>query len=172
MKKLWFLFWVSFTCVAEAQPSIKLYAYSRETTQGTVRRNPNNENGNPVISSREPLQNYYVFAVYKGSSPVRIASLWIKGKRYQVQVEKTDSTPVILSTGGPGINTSKEILVPATKSNVISIVPLGKPMDEHILNSIPASRRHSAIIVSYYYRGKLYYAGLKKIKSLLPAPGV
>src|SRR6185369_12042508 len=106
MKKLWFLFWVSFTCVAKAQPSIKLYAYSRETTQGTVRRNPNNENGNPVISSKEPLLDYYVFAVYKGSSTIRIGSLWIKGKRYLIQVEKKDSTPVVLSADGPGINDS------------------------------------------------------------------
>ena len=172
MKKLWFLFWLSFTCVAKAQPSIKLYAYSRETTQGTVRRNPNNENGNPVISSKEPLLDYYVFAVYKGSSTIRIGSLWIKGKRYLIQVEKKDSTPVVLSADGPGINDSKELLVPATKSNVISIVALRKALNDFSTNSIPASLRHSSVIISYYYRGKLFYAGLKKIKSLHPALGL
>src|ERR1041385_1411904 len=145
MKKYWFLFWLSFSYIVEAQPPVKLYAYSRETSPGTVRINTDNNHSNPVISAKRPLINYYVFVEYRGSA-IQPGFLWIKGHKYEVQFEKKDSSPILLSDYGADKNSSHTVLGPSTRSNLMAVTPLGNSIGGIPKSLSKLSRSHPDII--------------------------
>jgi hypothetical protein len=156
-----------------AQPSVKLYAYSQVVTPGMVPKGVIDENGNTVNIKKESPINYYIFAAYNSSIKISFGEIWIKGKFYNTEIKNVDSTPVVLTNENIPQNPSKEILVPATKLKVISIVP-GKTKNSSLARSpsfIKMTKR-AELIVSYIYRGKKYFIEIKKIKLLQPVVGV
>ena len=172
MKKLWFLFFLVISCSAVGQPAVKIYAYSRVTTPGTVPVIPD-ESGKPSGVKIKTGENYYIYAVYAGSAKISFAEVWIGGKYFQTQTERIESTPVLSINNDNPSNPVKEILVPATTKNVISISPVGTPGDKTVKASwFRKMAKNTELIVSYFYKGKKYFIGVKKIKPLLPVAGV
>jgi hypothetical protein len=156
-----------------AQASIRLYAYSQVVTPGMAPKGVIDENGNALNTKKEFLINYYIFAVYNSSAKISFGEIWIKGKFYNTQIKNVDSTPVISTNENIPGNQSKEILVPATKLKVISIMP-GKTKNSSLTRSssfIKMTRR-AELIVSYIYHGKKHFIEIKKIKLLQPVAGV
>jgi hypothetical protein len=173
MKKLWFLFSILISLTAISQSSVKIFAYSQTVTPGIIPKGVTDENGNPVKTKKESAVNYYIFAVYPASAKLCFGEIWIKGKFYAVQTHKIDSTPVInVNENIPG-NPIKEVLVPFTRSKVISIVP-GKTMNSSISRTswFRNMTKRNKLIVSYMYGGKKYFIGVKKIKPLQYAAGL
>src|SRR6185503_14477777 len=120
MKKLYGIFFLLFSFSAFAQPPVKLYSYSQETTPGTI---PVDEKGNP-IRPRGPLLNYFFYAAYSSSYAIKFDGIWINGKGYTVQTSKVGSTPVTITNHDIPANPVTTVLVPATKLMVISIQPV------------------------------------------------
>jgi len=169
MKKIWIIFLVLIPFTAISQSSVKVFAYSQTQTPGIIRKGVTDENGNPVNTKKESPVNYYFFAVYPHSASIIFTEIWLKGQFYSVETHKMDSTPVInLNENMPG-KPVKEVLVPFTKQQTISIMPI-KSMNSG-LNQYSWFRnmsRHNELIVSYMYAGKKYFIAVKKIKVLEP----
>lgn len=173
MKKLLFLVFPVIACTTSAQPTIKIYAYSQETSPGMIPKDVPDENGNPVVRKKQQNINYYIFAAYSPSVKVNFLEVWINGKYYKVQSERVDSTPVVLINYNIPDNPVKEVLVPATGLCVMSLAPIGEAGTKTIPSSwFRKTISQSALIVSYQYKGKKYYMSVKKIKPLLPVAGV
>jgi hypothetical protein len=168
MKKLCGIFLLLFSLSALAQPPVKLYAYSQETTPGTI---PVDENGNP-IRPRGPLLNYFFFAAYSSSYTIRFDGIWIKGKGFSVQTSKVASTPVTITNNNIPSNPVTTVLVPATKLMVISIQPISPSGNSVNSSWFRELAKKNELIISYYYKGKKYFIQVKKIKVLPPVAGV
>jgi hypothetical protein len=173
MKKLCFLFLMTISISAISQPFVKIYAYSRVTMPGTIPKNVTDENGNRINTKKESPVNYYIFASYNSSVKISFGEIWIKGKFYNVQTKNIDSTPVVLTNEDIPGNPLKEILVPASKGKVMSIIP-GKTKKSSLKKTswFINMTKHSELIISYIYHGKKYFIGVKKIKVLQPVAGV
>ena len=158
---------------ALAQASVKLYAYSRVVTPGMVPKGVIDENGNAVNTKKESPINYYIFVAYNSFAKISFEEIWIKGKFYNTEIKNVDSTPVVITNENIPGNSVKEILVPATKLKVISIMP-GKTKNSSLTRSSSFIKltRHAELIVSYIYHGKKYFIEIKKIKLLQPVAGV
>ncbi len=173
MKKLLFLIFPLIACTSSAQPSIKMYAYSQETSPGMIPKDVPDENGNPIVQKKQQTINYYIFAAYPPSAKLSFLEVWINGKYYKVQAERVDSIPVVMINYNIPDNPVKEILVPATRLCVMSLAPIGDPGTKTIQSSwFRRTLSKSALIVSYLYKGKKYFISVKKIKPLLPVAGV
>jgi hypothetical protein len=166
MKKVAFLFLMLSPVFCLAQTSLKLYAYSQQTTPGTI---PVDENGKPMRSAA-PSINYYLFATYSPSAKIQVTQVWLKGRDYQLQTSKIDSTPVF-SSNNPDPSKPK-ILVPATKQKVIAINVVGPVAADKRSSTFRNLAKKSELILTYYYNGKKYFAGVKKIKTLPPLAGL
>jgi len=167
MKKLLFLFLVLISLTSKSQPSIKLFAYSREVTAGTIPKGVTDEYGKPVNTKKETHVNYYIFAVQNPSAKINFTEIWINGKFYKTQTRKIDTTPVVNINENVPDNPVKEVLVPFTKLKVISIIP-GITMNTSVWRRswFREMTRNNELIVTYMYNGKKYFKGIKKIKVL------
>lgn len=171
MKKLTGSILLIIPWMAFSQPSVKLYAYSQVSTPGTVPAFPS-ENGNNT-SVRMPGEVYYLYALLSPKYKITISDVWIHGKNYEVTTEKVLKTPVYSINQDHPTQPKTEILVPATKQQVLFISPVGEARDKKI-NATWFSKmlKSSEVIVSYFYKGKKYFLPLKKIKALQPVAGV
>jgi len=153
------------------QPRVKIYAYSQVTTPGNI-PSPTGENTFPTPDRQPPNPvNYYIFAAYDSSATISFTGIWIKGRSYQVQTEKT-SSPVLLTNNSIPDDPGIDIMVPATQLKVTSISPVGSPGNRRINKSwFRNMLKTSELIVSYFYKGKTYFIPVGKIKELAPAPG-
>jgi hypothetical protein len=173
MKNLCFLFLIMVPLSGIGQQSVKIYAYSQVVTPGTIPKGVTGENGNRVNTKKESAVNYYIFATHSASVKISFGEIWVNGKFYSVQTHKVDSTPVININKTIPANPEKEILVPFTRQQVVSIVP-GKTMNNVISQGawFRNMAKKNELIVSYMYRGKKYFIAVKKIKMLKPVAGV
>ena len=173
MKKLWLFIFIVTGFTAMAQPSVKIYAYSQETTPGIIPKDVSDENGKPVSPQKEARVNYYFFAACSPSAKINFPEVWINGKYFKVQTSRVDSTPVVMTNNNIPNNPVKEILVPVTRLRVISIVPIGTPGTKNIRSAwFRTMLNKSALIISYLYKDKKYFLRVKKIKPLLPVAGI
>ena len=174
MKKLLFLIFPVIACTASAQPTVKMYAYSQETSPGMIPKDVPDEDGNPVVGKKQQTINYYIFAAYSTSIKLSFLEVWINGKYYKIQSERVDSTPVVMINYNIPDKPVKEVLVPATRLCVMSLAPIGEAGGTKTINSawFRKTINQSALIVSYQYKGKKYYMSVKKIKPLLPVAGI
>lgn len=169
MKKKWLLFLVLAPLMAISQLPVKIFAYSQSELPGTILKGVTDENGNPLHIKKETPVNYYIFAAYPTSNNIIFKEIWLKGKFYSVETQKIDSTPVIKINNNVPDNPVKEVLVPYTRLNVISITPttaLNKTLKRCSKAGKLASKNE--LIVSCIYRGKKHFIGIKKIKVLEP----
>jgi hypothetical protein len=173
MKKITFLIFVLTSLSAISQPSIKIFAYSQAVSPGIVPKGVTDENGKTITTKKEIAVNYYIFASYNKSIKINIEEIWIKGNFFNPVVKNIDSTPVLnINETIPG-NPVKVIMVPATTQKVISLKP-GELIKNHIIqaSSFRNLAKHAELIISYVYKGKKYFIGVKKIKVLEPIAGV
>jgi len=173
MKKLIFLFFILISFSAISQPAVKIFAYSQAVSPGIVPKGVIGENGKTISTKKEIPVNYYIFASYSKSAKINIEEIWIKGKFFNPIVKNVDSTPILsINENIPG-NPVKEVLVPATIQKVISLNPGHLIKDIFIQSpSFKNLAKHSELIISYVYKRKKYFIGIKKIKVLEPVAGV
>ncbi|MBC7873527.1 MAG: hypothetical protein H7Y01_06015 [Ferruginibacter sp.] len=173
MKKLWFFAFLLSSITGTAQPAVKIFAYSQETTPGNIPKDVTDENGKPQGTKKGASINYYFYGAYTPSVKISFCEVWIGSKYYKVQTEVVNSTPVVVTNYNIPDRPVEDVLVPASKLRVMSITPVGSPTDKIINTSwFRKLLRQSELIVSYLYKGKKYFIPVKKIKILAPVAGI
>lgn len=137
------------------QPVIKLYGYSRESTPGIVRER------DPSVPSKNQARTAVTYYLYVSNEPayrIQPVEVWIKGKGY------TTSSALIKS---PVVSNEGTVLVSKTKRHVREIkyekeLAANRKIPGWLGNMIKAND----IVLAYMWKGKKYYASLKKIKEL------
>ena len=169
MKTLLIISCLFLSRAAPGQPTLKVFAFSQEAVPGIVAKNVTDENGKPVERKKEPAANYYIFAGYSTSLKITIGDLWISGKMYRVSVKPVDSTPVIHINDNDPKAPVRELLAPSTPLRVVEITVKDMVAEKNKRPSWLISMiRNSDLVVSWYYKGKKYFTGVRKFKKLLP----
>ena len=173
MKQLAGLFLLIIPSLSFSQPSVKIYAYSQVSTPGTIPSIPSENGTGTEKPSGRPGEVYYIYASFSPKIKISFTEVWIHGKQYQVTSEKILSTPVYSINKDHPTQPKTEILVPATKQQVIYIAPVGEGNDKRLKAAwFTKMLNNSELIVSYLYKGRKYFIPVKKIKVLQPVAGV
>lgn len=159
---------VAVTAVSTAQVK-KIFAYKQACIPGNIISTEDNDikekNG---VNSTGPTQNfnYWFYLSIPKKENVTITGLWINNHQYDIKSETVSNLPVkkIIFTGLEKNDTI--IMVPATSNKILLIHPSGKKQSDskYALNL----SRQNELVVRYTWKGKIYYATVKKIKELSP----
>ena len=132
MKSFAILFFCMMPMLSFTQPSVKIYAYSQVSTPGTMPSIPSENGTGKEKSSVQPGEIYYIYASLSPTVRISVAEVWIHGKYYQVSVEKILKTPVYSINKDHPTQPKTEVLVPATKQQVLYIAPVGEGTDKKL----------------------------------------
>lgn len=144
------------------QPKVKLYGYSQEFMPGMVpQRDIPDENGGQPIKRPVTVIQYSIFSV--SSADIQPKELLMGGNWYKITGSAIQSTPVLSA------DAEKKQLVPRTNLKVLRI-DKGDTVN-NIIKISPAIKKivdSNELVVSYLWKGKKYYASLKKLVILAP----
>jgi hypothetical protein len=162
---------ISFT----QQPSaIKIYAYSQAIAHG---RDPGkdiiNENGSQEKGNVKQGINYLIYLEYTRYSLIKPEQIWIHGVCYSIKSVILPETPVLLDEQTGPVKSKNTILVPKTSGKVLQLVITGLIKEPgKYLSSQKKLINESDLVVSYLWKGRMYYKSIKKIKMLEPIAAV
>lgn len=155
---------------SEKAPIIKVHAYSQAITRGIdPGKGVINENGTEERQHVKPGIQYLIYLEQPGTASIKPELIWIHGVGYSINSVIVTKTPVVLENQEVYGESKKNILVQKTSNKVIQLILTG-------ISDPPANRpatvkkliAASDLVVSYFWKGKRYYAGVKKIKMLEP----
>lgn len=153
MKKSFLAITLMIGSYSYCQPAIKLYGYSQVFTPGMVlERQPGDPPHKAAIS-------FYLYAASPNTVNIRPSEIWLKGERFQVKEAPVVKTPIHSQTNN--------LLVP---KSTLKVQELKYEKKLPALKSTPTwlkkLLRENELVLAYYWKGKKYYKGLKKIKEL------
>lgn len=154
--------------ISFSQPSIKLYGYSQKFVPGMARQNDApDENGGQPIAQPFVKTNYYIYLSSFPSTVITPIAIWIAGKWDTITSASIVKTPV--KTDIPG----EKQLVPATKLTVKQI-SIGDTLHKPMFSSptLEKMMKENELIIYYTWKGKKYFAKLKKLVVLETVHGV
>lgn len=145
-----------------AQPVVKLYGYSQEYTPGNIPVNVPDENGNKQPRRSFVTTNYYIYVSVDTKTDIQLQEVWVGGKWDTVISQQVVATPVVVSYP------VKKTLVASTKQKVLQLNK-GDSVTRVITPSVSLKKmmKGNELIVAYLWKGKKYYAALRKL-SVLP----
>lgn len=113
------------------------------------------------VKKSEQLSLYVEIAK---SKKIKFSGIWIDNEYYLFSLKKITKTPIEKSTGDGG---GKFIAVPKTTNDAYEIV-LGKKQQPAPRpgTKLGTNLQNNEVVFSYSYKGKQYFALLKKIKQL------
>lgn len=153
MKKSFLALSLMIASYSYCQPAIKLYGYSQVFTPGIV---PERQ---PGETQRKEVLSYYLYFAAPNSANIRPSEIWLKGERFQVKEAPVVKTPVKSQTDN--------LLVPKSTLRVRELKYEKKlPALKSTPSWLKKLLRENELVVAYYWQGKKYYKGLKKIKEL------
>ena len=159
MKRCLLICFLLIDVAAFAQPSLKLYGYSQVTTPGMIRvEEP--ENGG--VKTKAPLffTNYYIFIASAKSVNIQPLEIWVDGKWRKTGNLETVTTPYY--SGGP----ERKLLVARTKLKVKKLNTGDTLSTLKPSATLRKMMKDNELILSYSWKGKKYYAALKKLTVL------
>lgn len=151
-----------------AQPFIKLYGYSQVFVPGMIpQEDIPGENGERSRGRSNVVTNYYIFMAASPAAIIQPREIWLDGKGFKAINQQQVKTPVRVDYP------EKKTLVPATTLRVTQLA-LG---DSLSASSKPAKALRTLtagnqLVIVYSWKGKRYYAVVKKLKVLRPVYGV
>lgn len=153
---------------ANAQPAVKIYGYSQEFVPGMIRQDdiPDENTGEKVKYPRTRIM-YHIYISTSASVTILPAQIWIGGKWDTISSNQIVTTPVTAEYP------EKKILVPATKHTVRQLSigdTLRKPVT--LTASLKKMMKQNEVIIAYKWKGKKYFAVLKKLTVLAAVHGV
>jgi hypothetical protein len=164
MKRCFLIGFLLMGVLAFAQPTLKLYGYSQITTPGTIRVDIP-ENGGQQTKAPLFFTNYYIFIGTASSITIQPKEIWVEGKWRKVSSLEVVITPFI---SGP----KKEVLVPSTKLKVRQLNTGDTLSNVKPSAALIKMMKNNELIISYIWKGKKYYAALKKLTVLEKIHGV
>ena len=151
-------------------PVIKIYAYAQSVVPGV---NPNSkaidESGKEISVKPKSRLNYLIFLEQKKSATIRPINIWMKDKKYIITYEEVKETPIEFSSSNLMSDKKKMELVPKTENKVLKLIITGE-MEDKAKSSAVLKKLigKNALVISYTWKGKKYFAKLKNIKMLEP----
>ena len=159
MKKLFVLSLIVLAQQLAAQPTLKVYAFSRVFVPGMAKSREIAKTSNKTV--------YYIYVLTQAGTTIQPKEIFVKDHWYQITSYKTVKTPV---------NTKEapvKKLVPASKNKVIQI-ELGTVLQNGSVTAEKNRKNKSTyeLFISYLWKGKIYYTSLRNIKSLDPVKAI
>jgi hypothetical protein len=155
-----FFFVFLFELNAQSIPVVKIYGYKQQLFQGKK------------TSKNEPIkktEQYKLFVEYRKNSSINITEVWIQSNYFRFTTHPKLKSP-ILDVQQPA---NKQILVPKTTNRIIEIDLTNKqepsPRPTAALGKLLQS---NDVVISYLFKGKTYFATLKKMIALEPFDGM
>lgn len=146
-----------------SQPVIKLYGYSQETFYGMVpQRDIPSENGETRPKKPNSTINYYLYVAVNASTKITPLKIFIKDQWYEARNSKQVKTPVFIEMP------FKKTLVAATKMKVLQFQKADSATVSKPSSTLKKMMKQSELILSYSWKGRIYYTTLKKITILEP----
>jgi hypothetical protein len=162
------VFGASLSSVAQLKsPIVNGHAYQRASLPGTIPKGVANEDGSQSDRPIKPMITHFVYLEIKPSQNIKPATIWIRGKSYNLETEKITSVPVVLERQGIGEKTLSDTLVKKTENNVFRIYPRGTLFTK-ASSAISKKINKQNIVIEYYWKGKKYYYTISNIKNLQP----
>lgn len=144
-------------------PVKKVHAYKQASISGV--RPDNNDSRNAERSF-----NYWFYLEVPQHEIITVVDLWINGKRFRAANEIVKDIPLKKTIHSGAIPPDTVVLVPRTKNKVILTYPEGIINDSVVTSSRYISKmiRTSELVIGYYWKGKKYFAPVKRIFTLEP----
>lgn len=151
-----------------SQPSVKVYGYSQNFVPGMVKQNdvPDENGGQPAASPRVHT-NFYIYISTASTVSISPAAIWIAGKWDTITGLQVVKTPVINE-----VPAKKQLVAATTK--IVRQVSIGDTLRKPIILSSGLRKKinENELVIIYIWKGKKYYAALKKLVVLDPVHGI
>lgn len=159
---------VAITAVSNAQVK-KVFAYKQASIPGNIISTDDNdlkEKSEARSGTGSQNFNYWFYLSIPIKEKVSVTGLWINNHQYDIKSETVNKLPVkkIIFTGLEKNDTI--IMVPATSNKILLIHPAAKKQGNS-KNALNIAKQNE-LVIRYTWRGKMYYATVKKIKELAP----
>lgn len=144
----------------------KGYAYARAIISGVKPKVSVAENSTIIQKNNEPGIQYFIYFETKDTSFLPVKNIWIKGKKYNAKPERVYVFPVVLQKN---IDASSDTLVKATGKFItwkINVDQVQSSSDSGITKR--NQFKNHDVIISFLYKGRMYYFSIPKIKYLEP----
>lgn len=156
-----------FSLLAAAQPRLKVYGYSQVFTPGMIpAEDARDDNGEKKIKMPRFITNYFIFIETDSSIKIEPYEIWIGNKWDTVAGLSVVARPVMSEYP------EKKELVPIGKGRVIQL-SVGDTLRRGVSRSVAVKTmmKENELIIGYRWKGKKYYARLKKLVELPPVHG-
>jgi hypothetical protein len=163
---------VSFTSAQKA-PVVKMYAYTQPVLPGQKKIAIPDENGNTIEPAMQKKTNYFFYAEKKKQETIKIAGIWMYGKKYLVKSDIVTTIPVEIFEGSSPNGPQKITLAPDSDNEFLQVLPgpttsKGTKLPGYLKKMV----QKSDLILIYLWKGKTWYFPVKKIKNLSPVASV
>ena len=151
-----------------AQPAVKLFGYSQVFVPGMIpQEDISGENGGRSPEKSYVVTNYYLFIAASRTAILQPREIWLDGKGFKAIPQQQVKTPVKLEYP------EKKTLVAATTLRVTQLA-LGDSLSASMkpVQTLRKLTTGNQLVVVYSWKGKRYYAVLKKLTVLKPVHGV
>ncbi len=151
---LLFLMALPFKIDAQTNPVKKVYAYSQESLSGK-------RSNHPVT----PKISYRLFVIVNPKQKITVSGVWLKNNYYNFSAKNIPSKEVLNESS----NFEKQVLVTKTTNNVLELI-LTKQIDPapRPNSKLGSLLQNNEVVITYVWKGKEFYAVLKKITILPP----
>jgi hypothetical protein len=158
MKKLTLLAGLIIATIAGfAQPSVKVFGYSRSQLPGMVSKGSAGNGAKTEIS---------IYFQSKAADKVKPVALWVNGKSHAFTLAAVEAPVVQINKTIPS-NPVKTVLVPANGYKTSGFSGL-QAQAANIPSSVKKLVGSNAVVIQYEWKGKKYYKSLKKLTVLEP----
>jgi hypothetical protein len=152
---------------AQKAPVVKMYAYIQHVLPGTKRNVIVDENGNTIEPATQKKMNYFFYAEKKKSETIKIAGIWMYGKKYLARYDNVAATPVEIFKGTSSNDSNKITLIPDADNEFVQILPgptttKGAKLSGYLKKMV----QQNDLVLIYLWKGKTWYFPVKKIKNL------
>lgn len=119
--QLFILFLVAWNFAsAQKPPVVKVYAFIQHVLPGTKKNVIVQENGNTIEPAAQKKVNYLFYVEQKKSEPIKIAGIWMNGKKYLARADNVSTNPIEIVQEG---SSNKITLSPAEGNEILQIQP-------------------------------------------------
>ena len=157
--------------MAYSQPAITIQAYKQNVLPGMVPKGVTNEEGTPTERGNGASVQYYIYLLQAKTDSITPLQVWINKQAYKITTERVPKTPVIVTNRMIPNKPTHTTLVPKTSKKVVQWVPAGKIQQQTPAAGAKNLMQTSELVISYRYKGKIYYKGVKELKELEPLMG-
>lgn len=150
---------------AQQSKQVQLYAYEQQVIPGAQKaKNRDGEDNGGLANNPGKKYNYFFYAVPASALRLYPVELWVKGKKYGVQL-KAVSSPVTITNGHVPGNPKTSVLVPKTGNKVLQLIPTDVVAEKNYPTAEKLAAQNDVVFV-FKQGGKFYYQAKPELLQL------